>query len=273
MRVAHEIDAPSFGDGTFPNPKVFFDKALSAVADILDVLGKLTGGLPAPLRVEPSFSGSTFRLNVSADFNITDSDGNAIDCGMGKLKGEMKLGADLSVEITNPSVNGSVFFEVTGTWQQMVFPLIYGGGLLRFAVTAGLTGGSSVVLDAAVTGSVGGDIIPFLVSLEATVRYGYFLSTNPIAPGFLVGIEGRAKLLSGLLGFKLSIDGRISIARGDGAITPDNICKLHGEILIAGTVTVAWLVDERKSFRTHFDVQVGWELALVALKTYLLPVP
>ena len=273
MRVVHEIDAPAFGDGTFPNPKIFFDQALSAVADILDMLGEMEGGLPAPLHVEPTFSGSTFHLSAVADFNIADSDGNAIECGMGKLKGEVKLGADLSVEISKPSVNGSIFFEVTGSWQQLVFPFIYGGGLMRFSVTADLSGGTSVELDAAVTGSVGGDIIPLLVSLEATVRYGYFLATNPIAPGFLIGIEGRAKLLSGLLGFKLSIDGRIAITRGDGAVTPDNICKLHGEILIAGTVTLAWLVDERKSFRTHFDVQVGWELALAAVKEYFLPVP
>ena len=273
MRVVHGIEAPSIGDGTFPNPQVLFSDALSAVTDVLQMLQEWAPDLPAPLHVEPSFSGSTFRLNAVADFNITDSDGNAVDCGMGKLKGELKLGADLSVELFSRTVNGSIFFEVTGSWQQMVFPLIYGGGLMRFSVSADLSGGTTLELDAAVTGSVGGDIIPFLISLEATVRYGYFLATNPISPGFLVGIEGRAKLLSGLLGFKLSIDGRIAIQRGDGKITPDNICKLHGEILIAGTVTVAWLVDERKSFRTHYDVQVGWELALVAVKTAILPVP
>jgi hypothetical protein len=75
------------------------------------------------------------------------------------------------------------------------------------------------------------------------------------------------------LGFKLSIDGRIAINRKDDPLDPDDLCRLHGEILIAGTVTVAWLVDERKSFRTHFDVKVGWELALLAAKEAILPVP
>ena len=271
MRVVHGIDAPALGDGSFPDAKFLFNDALSAVADVLDMLKKWAPNLPGGLHVEPSFSGSTFRLNAVADFDITDADGNAIDCGMGKLKGELKLGADLSVEISNRTVNGSIFFEVTGSWQQLVFPFIYGGGLMRFSVGADLSGGTTLELDAAVTGSVGGDIIPFLVSLEATVRYGYFLATNPIAPGFLVGIEGRAKLLSGLLGFKLSIDGRISVARIHG--DPNNLCTLHGEILVAGTVTVCWLVDERKSFRTHYDVQVGWKLALILAKTAILPVP
>jgi Fis family transcriptional regulator len=52
-----------------------------------------------------------------------------------------------------------------------------------------------------------------------------------------------------------------------------HICKLHGEILVAGTVTLAWLVEERKSFRTHYDVDVDWKMALVAAKTCVLPVP
>jgi hypothetical protein len=272
MRVEHEIEALTTGDATFPNPGVYFNDALKAVQDVLRMLREWAPDLPAPLRVDPSFSGSTFRLNAVADFNITDSDGNAIDCGMGKLKGELKLGFDLSIEIFNRTVDGSIFFEVTGSWQQMVFPFIYGGGLMRFSVNAGLSGATTLELDAAVTGSVGGDIIPFLISLEATVRYGYFLATNPISPGFLVGIEGRAKLLSGLLGFKLSIDGRIAISRNSGPLLETKV-HLHGEILIAGTVTVAWLVDERKSFRTHYDVDVDWETALLLAKVAVLPVP
>ena len=48
---------------------------------------------------------------------------------------------------------------------------------------------------------------------------------------------------------------------------------LHGEILVAGTVTVAWVIDERKSFSTDFDTDVNWKTALLAAKAGLLPVP
>jgi hypothetical protein len=38
-------------------------------------------------------------------------------------------------------------------------------------------------------------------------------------------------------------------------------------------VTVAWLIEERKSFTTSFDVDVDWKLALLIAKSGLLPVP
>jgi hypothetical protein len=274
MTIAHKIEAPSVGADSFPDPQVLFSGALDAVTDVLRMLREWAPNLPTPLNVDASFSGSTFRLSAVADFNIEDKDGNAIDCGMGKLKGDLKLGAELSVEVFKRTTNGAVFFEVTGSWQQEVFPLIYGGGLMRFQARAENSGQTTLQLDACVTGSIGGDLIPGLVSLEATVKYGYFLFTDPILPGFLVGIEGRAKLVSGLLGFKLGIEGRIGITRTThNPADLKHICNLHGEILVAGTVTVAWLVEERKSFRTHFDVDVDWKMLLVAAKAGLLPVP
>jgi len=274
MTIVHKIKAPSAGADSFPEPQVLFSGVLDAVTDVLRMLREWAPDLPAPLTVDASFSGSTFRLTAVADFNIEDADGNAIDCGMGKLKGDLKLGAELSVDVFKHTTNGAVFFEVTGSWQQMVFPFIYGGGLMRFAVRADNSGQATLELDACTVGSIGGDLIPGLVSLEATVKYGYFLFTNPILPGFMVGIEGRAKLVSGLLGFKLGIEGRIGVTRTThNKLDPKHLCQFHGEILVAGTVTVAWLVDERKSFRTQFDVDVDWKMALLAAKAGLLPVP
>ena len=43
--------------------------------------------------------------------------------------------------------------------------------------------------------------------------------------------------------------------------------------MVAGTVTVAWLVDERKSFSTDYDVDVDWKTALLLVKAGLVPVP
>jgi hypothetical protein len=193
---------------------------------------------------------------------------------MGKLKVSMKLGAELSVEIVKRTTAGSVFFEVTGSWQQQIFPALYGGGLMRFRVGANSDGTTTLELDACVTGSVGGDLIPGLVSVEATVKYGYFLFTNPVLPGFMCGMEGRAKLLDGLVAFKFAVEGRIGITRTThDPADLEHICNLHGEILVSGMVTVAWVLPARKSFRTQFDVNVDWKMVLVAAKTGLLPVP
>ena len=87
-------------------------------------------------------------------------------------------------------------------------------------------------------------------------------------------MEGRAKLLSGLLGFKLGVEGRL-------LLSPKNIPRdlehaaihIYGQILVAGTVTVAWLIEERKSFTTSFDVDVDWKTAALIAKAGLLPVP
>lgn len=274
MQIIHGIEAPAVGADQFPEPGVVFSDALAAVTDVLRALRDWAPDLPSPLRVDASFSGSTFRLSALASFNLEDEDGNAIDCGMGKLKGNLELGAELSVEVFQRTTHGAVFFEITGSWQQQIFPLLYGGGLLRFKVRADNDGRTTLELDACVTGSVGGDLIPGLVSVEATVKYGYFLFTSPIMPGFLAGIEGRAKLLSGLLGFKFGVEGRIGVTRTTKNLAdPQHLCKLHGEILVSGTVTVAWLIEERKSFRTQFDVDVDWKMALLAAKAALLPIP
>jgi hypothetical protein len=274
MKIVHTIHAPTGAEESFPNPQFVFSPVLDAVSDVLRMLREWAPDLPQPLTVNASFSGSTLRLSAVADFLIQDSDGNAIECGMGKLKGDLKLGADVSVDIATRVPNGAIFFEVTGSWQQEVFPLIYGGGLMRFSVRGENSGKATLELDACVTGSIGGDVIPGLVSLEATVKYGYFLFTNPLLPGFMAGIEGRAKLVSGLLGFKLTVEGRIGITRTTHNLADaKHICSLHGEILVAGTVTAVWVVDERKSFRTQFDVNVDWKMLLLAAKAGLLPVP
>jgi hypothetical protein len=42
---------------------------------------------------------------------------------------------------------------------------------------------------------------------------------------------------------------------------------------VAGTVTVAWLIEESKSFETDFDERLNWKSVLFAAKAGLLPVP
>jgi hypothetical protein len=92
-----------------------------------------------------------------------------------------------------------------------------------------------------------------------------------VAPGIDVGMSGRAKLLDGLLGFELGVEGRALISRFSA--DPNNLCHLLGSILISGSVQVAWVIDERKSWQADFDVKVGWTALLGLAKAGLLPVP
>lgn len=281
LRIVHDIHSPAAGATDFPDPAIHFSGLLAPVAEIFDLLKRMVPvpaedlpGLPGPLHVSASFEGTTFRLAAVADFKLEGEDGQGIDCGVGKLRGELQVGAELTAEILAGRIGGAVFLEITGSYQQLILPLIYGGGLLRFKIRADETGRTTVELDACTCGSVGGTIIPGLIDLEASVKYGYFVAfeigSTAFQPGIVLGLEGRAKLLSGLLGFSLAVEGRLILER----IIPDEIAvRLRGDILVAGTVTAAWLIKKRKSFHTSYNVKVDWKLALAAAKAGLLPVP
>jgi len=268
MTITHAIHSPVDANPAFNAPQVTFAKQVDAVKDVLDFLKSLDPVQPenrlGPLRVSASFAGSTFHLLALGDFQI-GPDGEPVDSGVGKLQGELKVGADLTADLLAGKAGGQVFLDIRGTYQQMVFPFIYGGGSLRFFAGVDQSGKTTFELDACTVGSVGGNLIPGLVEVEATVKYGYFVQTDlsDFQPGIIIGMEGRAKLLAGLLGFKMGIEGRLRVQRLNLEVPPS--VRLAGDIRVAGTVTVAWLVDEDKSFHTQFSVKVDWKLAAVAV--------
>ncbi|MET7756738.1 hypothetical protein ABZT27_18850 [Streptomyces sp. NPDC005389] len=286
----HGLTSPATGTTGFPQWQVSPGKALEPVAEVLDLLRKLVPGvdaaggheeqgLPGPLHVSSSFTGTGYRLAAVADFQIQGEQGEGVNCGIGKVRGGLTLGAELVADLLAAEVGGSVFLEIRGSYQQLIFPLIYAGGELRFRIRGDASGTTAVELDACSVGSVGGDLIPGLVELEASVTYGYFIgyddATSRFRPGIVLGMSGRAMLLSGLLGFSLSVEGRLVLQRAElDPSHPKNAeVRLRGDILVAGTVTVAWAVKKRKSFHTTYDVKVGWETLAVAAKAGILPVP
>ncbi|TGB02556.1 hypothetical protein [Streptomyces sp. MZ04] len=284
LTFVHDVQSPAVGATAFPKPEVRPGPALEPVAEVLDLLRNLVptaeeDGLPGPLHVTSSFGGTTYRLAAVADFMLEGEQGEGVECGVGKVRGGLKLGADLVADVLAADVGGSVFLEITGSYQQLIIPAVYGGGELRFRIRGDASGAASVELDACTVGSVGGTLIPRLIELEATVKYGYFIGINntgdAFQPGIVLGMSGRAMLLSGLLGFSLSVEGRLTVQRAqlDPAHPEDTTVTLRGDILVAGTVTVAWAVTKRKSFRTTYDVKVGWEMLLAGAKAGILPVP
>lgn len=280
MTLVHDFESVADQTSKLLEPKVVFPELLQAVADVLDLLNSLApdraGGV-GPFKVNPQFHGTTFKLEIVADFKLATKDEDQIECGMGKVRGNLKVGAELTADLIKREIGGAVFLEISGSWQQLIFPAIYGGGHLRFFIRADHDGKTHLELDACVIGSIGGTLIPNLVDLEATVKYGYYIQvTDKPLPGVIVGMEGRANLLSGLLGFKFGVEGRALI---DPHIPPDvpdledRAVTLYGRIRVAGTVTLAWAIKESKSFETDFNVDVTWKTALAAAKFGLLPVP
>ncbi|MFJ5064661.1 hypothetical protein ACIP96_35260 [Streptomyces nigra] len=283
LTFVHDVSSPAVGVTAFPEPEVRPGPALAPVTEVLDLLRKLVPGgaeeqgLPGPLHVASSFTGTSYRLSAVADFMLQGRQGEGVECGIGKVRGGLKLGAELVADLLAADIGGSVFLEITGSYQQLIIPGVYAGGELRFRIRGDATGTAAVELDACTVGSVGGKLIPGLIELEATVKYGYFIGIdgNTFRPGIVLGMSGRALLLSGLLGFSLCVEGRLILQRL--RLDPDDpektSVRLRGDILVAGTVTLAWAVKKRKSFHTTYDVNVDWQTLLVAAKAGILPVP
>jgi hypothetical protein len=276
MTMVHDIHSPTDGIDSFPKPAMIFDPVLQDVMDILKILASLVpagdfDGLPAPLKVSLSLVGTALKLSARVAFKLEGEQGQAIDCGIGKVKGELQIGTDVSAEIMQSKFGGQIFIQITGSYQQEIFPLIYGGGQLRFRIGAEETGKATVELDACTVGSVGGSVVPGLIDLEATVKYGYAIrfEGGTFQPGIVLGMEGRAKLLSGMLGFSLGVEARLLMERLK--VAPFKV-DLRGDILIAGTVTVAWAIHYRKSFHAAFHQELDWKF-LVAAGAGLVPIP
>ena len=144
LSLVHQIHSPVDDLTSFPDPGFEFSGILKPVTDVFSMLDQWMPDLPSPLKVSASFSGTTFQLSALADFQIADDEGNAIDVGIGKLKGELKAGANLTAELLKQTITGSVFVGINGSYQQEVFPGIYGGGQLAFQVSADQDGNTTL---------------------------------------------------------------------------------------------------------------------------------
>jgi hypothetical protein len=216
MTVLHDFESVASDPSKFLDPKMLFGPEIQAAADVLQTLKKLAPALPGgigPFKLDASFSGTSFRFSATADFQLASTEGDAVECGMGKAKGDLMVGAELTADIVKHAIGGAVFLQISGSWQQEVFPLLYAGGHLRFSIRADETGKTTLELDACTIGSVGGTLVPGLVDVEATVKYGYYIqiTAGKVRPGLVASLDGRAKLLSGLLGFRFGVEGRVLI--------------------------------------------------------------
>jgi hypothetical protein len=107
-----------------------------------------------------------------------------------------------------------------------------------------------------VEASIGGDLIPGLLAVEVTVHYGYTLIPETLEPGVLLGLDARAKLLGGLIGFSFGVEAMARIKRASPkAVT------IWAQIRVAASVQIAIFIEEEVDFQTQFQQ----ELPLAAL--------
>ena len=100
---------------------------------------------------------------------------------------------------------------------------------------------------------MGGSLIKGLLEVEATVRYGYTLIPETLKPGVMLGLEARAKLLGGLVGFSFGADAMARIERING---DQRNVTIWAEIRVCATIQIAVLIEEEVDFRTQFQQKI-----------------
>ena len=242
-------------------PDLLFGEALKDVKDIINALSKFTGmGLDMNVDVALGSGPSpSFIITIDLSFLIGEGPNERFDIGIGKFYGEFQIHGKLEAALSG-STTGHLLAEFQGDIQQGILPpLLYAGGMFRFALEISDAGDPTIELGLGITTSIGGDLIPGLVAVEVTITYGYTLIPQKLQPGVLLGLEARAKLLGGLVGFSFAVQAMARIRRIDpleGNVT------IFADIRVVATVQIAWLIEDDVDIRTQFEQSIPLGLAV-----------
>ena len=124
MTVVHDFESAAGDASKFLDPEMVFGPEVQAVADVLQTLRQLApvlGGGIGPFKLDASFKGTNFVFSATADFKLATGEDDAVECGMGKAKGDLQIGAELSADIIKRDIRGAVFLQISGSWQQEIF--------------------------------------------------------------------------------------------------------------------------------------------------------
>jgi hypothetical protein len=276
MRTVGAIEGQAGVPTQLSNPSIVYGSVLSPLQEIITILKDF--GLPIPMQVSMSNAGSDnkkYKLTTSLAFKKKD-----IDTGFGKL--DLKFVSKFKVGLGRTSPLDPFYLKfvvkASGGLQQVIPPfarLIYAGGLLELEIGISDDGQKtkpSIKFAAGVVGSVGGDIIPKLVKLEATVKRGYFIAfeDKTIKPGVLLGIGGKAGVLDlGDIGFGSLIGiGFEAEAKGTIARLPNDMIELKAGLTLAINISLAWVFNIETELETEYkeelplDVVAGLGVAM-----------
>jgi hypothetical protein len=260
-------------------PKIVYGEALSLASDIITALQEFSPTDAPPLQIDlspPRFDDPSLRLSIAARFPIANEDGSAIDTGIGKFRGELGMGTEIHVGLSG--FGGRIYFNLMGELQEALLPkLLYVGGSLFLEISIDDSGTPELRLVTSAVASIGGDLIPGLISVEGSASYGYVLDTagDPFTPGVALGIEARAKLVSGLVGVRFRADVTVGVT----SVKPFEL--LHPrDLIISGTFTAhlsvvaAWVFEKSfdKTLRFHQEIP-GVVAGVLAVYTGMVPLP
>lgn len=234
-------------------PKLLFGPILDALQDMVNAL-RAMADLPAGLDIDVDVSAReganpAFIVRLNLKFSIGGGPDGRVDIGLGKFYGVFELDGEFEAAL-NGDTHGRLSLSFQGDIQQAIIPpLIYAGGMFRFALEVKDGGTPVIELGLGTATSIGGDLIPGVIALEATLSYGYMLIPQRLKPGVMLSIDARAKLLGGLLGMSFSAQALARIER----LNADKTVTIFADIRVAGSVQVAIFLKEKFDFHTKFE--------------------
>jgi len=236
-------------------PTLEFTGALEELKKTLDSLAQLVG---LPFDVDVSVTANpgdspSFVVHLHLNFRLGKSPEDRIDVGAGKFYGEFTIEGELEASLAG--INRTLLsVALRGDMQQGILPpLLYAGGFFTFSIELRDTGSPTVQMGLGVIASIGGDLIPGLLSVEVTVHYGYTLIPDTYEPGALIGLDAHAKLLGGLIGFSFAVEAMARIKRPLDDVQTINI---WAHIRVAASVHIAIFLDEDIDFETQFQQKI-----------------
>jgi hypothetical protein len=231
-------------------PDLVFTGALEEAKKTLHSLSQMLG-LPFQLDVSVTAGSGpspSFVVHLKLVFRLGFGPDGRVEIGVGKFYGQFTVKGELEAAVTG-SPRALLSVEFQGDVQQGILPpLLYAGGLFRFGITVNETGRPLIELGLGVVASIGGDLIPGLIAVEVTVHYGYTLIPETLQPSVLLGLEARAKLLAGLVGFSFGVEAMARLQRAN----PKEV-TIWAKIRVAASVQVAIFIEEEVDFETQFE--------------------
>ena len=263
LTIQSNFKALGGGDAGLPSPTLLFGPALEALQEIVNALRAFID-LPFDVDVHVTAgqgSSPSFAVQLNLKFRIGDGPDGRIDIGIGKFYGEFELDGTFEAALSGKT-HGRLSLVFQGDVQQGIIPpLLYAGGMFRFALEVHDGGKPVIELGLGTATSIGGDLIKGLLAVEATVKYGYMLIPESLKPGVMLGIDARAKLLAGLFALSFSAD---ALARIERFNSEDKTVTIFADLRVAGSVQVAVFFKEHVDFRTQFEQRVPLAPLLIA---------
>jgi hypothetical protein len=248
MRTSGDLSATSGGGVEFQNGKLVLGSALAPLQELLTFLESL--GLPNPLSLSFSNGGwsqtTKYKLQAGLMFSL-----GPLTTPLGSAQLALKTGfgntATSAGALATASSQWAYYFTFSGNIQVPVFPPVNAGGLQGLGIQVNYPAGSTpqteqLTFQAGVIASVGGDLVPGLITASISVSFAFTLAvttgggSTAVTIGAILVLSANGKILGGLVGITFT-------AEAAGAVTVTHPQSVSATFDISIDVQLCWCLD------------------------------